>query len=327
MTHISTTFAELPIDPDHGTCWRVFHGDAADTSAQVYLELRTPHGEDGGPNPVVVPDRLEASIEGPFSDLSVTLPARTRFRSAGPGATLLWKANLPDPCFWTPDLPVWYRVRASHTALDRHLDTTLAIRRLGHRDRDFIWNARRYVFRSIDIPQDTEDVSEWWNTLRNSGTSLRLEPSHTRRLELASRWGVPVLLDVRFQGSSGVDCVREALQYPAVAVALLAQDQWEWIARWKHEAPNVLLAGWWSRAAPNSYPPPALGLDALAFTPTSQTELATLLAQTSLPLIACSSKPHRYSIEQARAECDRLQRDLAPYTRLAGYCVWNAPDL
>src|SRR5690606_20877305 len=83
--------------------WRVFHGDANPTEARLYAHVRVP-GADAAL-------RLTGTIEGPTSRYARTLPAVTRITGGVAGDGILAEAILPEPCFWSPELPYLYRAR------------------------------------------------------------------------------------------------------------------------------------------------------------------------------------------------------------------------
>src|SRR5438045_8862035 len=54
---------------------------------------------------------LAGTVRGPFSQLARTLPATVSLADQGPGESLLARAILPDPCYWTPGAPYLYTVQ------------------------------------------------------------------------------------------------------------------------------------------------------------------------------------------------------------------------
>ena len=52
---------------------------------------------------------LAGELIGPECRFAQTLSARIPFRDRGPGESLLAEAVVPDPCFWTPELPMLYQ--------------------------------------------------------------------------------------------------------------------------------------------------------------------------------------------------------------------------
>ncbi|MDA0659664.1 MAG: hypothetical protein O2931_04390 [Planctomycetota bacterium] len=302
--------------------WRLFHGDVSDAQAYVYLEYSSSADLDHAPFAPNNSAPIDAVLDGPHSDLAATLPARTAFRDAGPGQTLLSAAILNDPCFWTPELPLWYRVQAKHQPTAQSLDTILGIRRLGCRGPNFMWNNRRYVFRMIDLRAGDRPNDEQFLAWRQSCTSLRLLPDQPILLDQASRYGVPVVLDLRELNPSVWHQVYPTLRYPAVAMAILDPRQADQLPQLRHLAPNLLLGMTIQSGAVESSQP--YDLPDIWFWPANATtHLANLLSQTDRPIIAYRTCSPTLSYDDSRIECDRLQRDLAPHTQLGGYAVWH----
>ncbi len=79
----------------------IFFGGAADALARVYA--RFGGASAGGPL------RLVGTLRGPACQYAQTLPANYPFVDQGPGPSLLAAAVVPEPCFWTPDMPHTYR--------------------------------------------------------------------------------------------------------------------------------------------------------------------------------------------------------------------------
>src|SRR5687767_12799952 len=80
----------------------VFYGDLSVNRAYVYARLPRPV-EDAGLS-------LVGQVRGPRCRLAEMLPASVPLVDLGPGPTLLAQAMIPDPCFWSPDLPAIYDV-------------------------------------------------------------------------------------------------------------------------------------------------------------------------------------------------------------------------
>src|SRR5688572_22346505 len=80
----------------------VFHGQLSPNLAQIYARVADlPGGQDW---------KLIGHLRGPECRHAKTLPTTHAFVDLGPGENLLSRVTLPDPCFWSPDLPALYRV-------------------------------------------------------------------------------------------------------------------------------------------------------------------------------------------------------------------------
>lgn len=304
--------------------WRVFHGEVTSPLARVYVEATIPAADGDSTGTDVAP--IEGFVEGPHSHLSSTLPCRSMLRDTGPGATRLSLALLEDPCCWTPDLPVWYSVHAwtADRPQERHI-VNVGLRSLGHREQNLIWHARRYVFRVVDPPSSPppeEQFLQW----RETGTSIRLTAPNDTWLSLASRWGVPVVLDFT-QPERDIlwrDCQAEiasVIQYPAVSLVLIPPAIRP--SRVKQLAPNVLVAQWLGENAESSIAASHDAPDVWIWSASDPVELSQLLPHLSQPVIACRFREPSTPPAELRADCDALQRDLAPHTNLAGYASWH----
>src|SRR5437762_11436315 len=85
----------------------LFFGDANPAVARIYLRLRGAFAAGVVENASVL-----ARLIGPFCDFAETLPLKVPFVQLGsePGSdALIAEAILPDPNFWTPELPFLYR--------------------------------------------------------------------------------------------------------------------------------------------------------------------------------------------------------------------------
>ena len=80
----------------------IFYGDLTVAQAYVYARLPRP-AEDSGLS-------LVGQVRGPRCLQAETLPVTSPLVDLGPGSTLLARAVIPDPCFWSPDLPAIYDV-------------------------------------------------------------------------------------------------------------------------------------------------------------------------------------------------------------------------
>ena len=80
----------------------VFHGDLTVNRAYVYARLPRPTDDRGL--------SIVGQVRGPRCKLAETLPVTSPLVDLGPGPTLLAQALVPDPVFWSPDLPAIYDV-------------------------------------------------------------------------------------------------------------------------------------------------------------------------------------------------------------------------
>ncbi len=149
----------MPIVP-RSDDWLIFHGEASPAEARIYVQMRLE-------SPSAF-DRLRGEITGPFSRYARTLSATTRFDVSVTCADVLAETVLPDPCFWTPELPYLYRVRLT---LERAGDVvwseerTFGIRRLGVRGRRLYFEAKNWVLRGAFAEESPEFAWDDWREL------------------------------------------------------------------------------------------------------------------------------------------------------------------
>ena len=263
--------------------------------------------------------QLTGELVGPHCRYSKTLPARIRFLDRGPGPTLLAEAVVPDPCFWTPDLPFIYsaEVRLS-TAGDAGCDLAmvrrpLGIRRLGIEGTSIYLDAKRSVLRGVhvDAPR-TEDLK----AAREAASALYVENANDAIIREASEVGV--LLAVRL-GKTPKDKVIAELarmgRSPAVAIVVLNDD----VPAGKElrlAARNTLLA---QRLTTDAASDPA------SIAPWAHVlwwEISTaesIVRPPHMPVVVYRAAAQAASIAQRRRLCDQLQADTAPLADFAGY--------
>src|SRR3954454_21595882 len=80
----------------------VFYGELTATRALVYARLPRP-ADDAGLS-------LTGQVRGPRCLHAQTLPLTAPLTDLGPGPTLLARAVIPEPSFWSPDVPSIYDV-------------------------------------------------------------------------------------------------------------------------------------------------------------------------------------------------------------------------
>ena len=122
--------------------------------------------------------RVEGTLEGPFCRHSRTLQTRVNFRpcdsAEGPSATAL----MPDPCFWTPDLPHLYRAALTLHESDRvaaRFTRWVGFRPIEIVDRRIYFEGRNWVLRAARPPSfDPETLASW----RTASLAVILPSTH-----------------------------------------------------------------------------------------------------------------------------------------------------
>jgi hypothetical protein len=322
----------------------VFHGVADPAVARVYARLRVAEGECGPLEELTLKGRLV----GPECAFAHTLPLRMPFleveragsgdprTTVGPRATkqaaagLLAEAVVPDPCFWTPELPFFYRaeieLRRGADVLWR-CERMLGIRRLGVRGQSLWFDGKRFVLRGAGRGRGEMGSGEWGmgneeEFARESWTAVVTAEPGDEICEMASRRGVLVVADLTelaktCRAAEITSHLRRLAQWPAVGIAVLGGD-----AVVEHDVhsrvPNLLLA----QLVATDEPWNLASWAQIAFAEVSQPrEFAHKTADCTAPIVAVRRLTRETTIEEARAGCDALQHDLAFAGDFAGYVV------
>jgi hypothetical protein len=259
---------------------------------------------------------LQGTITGPYCHYATTLTATIPFRPLTGGGDLVAEAVVPDPCFWSPQAPYWYRVRLewpSAAARAPH-EQTLGFRPLGAVRHRLYYAAKNWVLRAIDplcIPPTDAEV---W---RATGTVMYVHQPASDLCHDGSRKGI--LLVARLGGDAPAiqSALRRLARFPAVAMAVIESPQ-SATANLQGAAPNILL-GELARGEP--FTPAAWARfvvwSASRWPPESWPDLASL----SLPLVVALDVDRPGEFLEMRAQCDRLQADLAGRGPIAGYVI------
>lgn len=292
----------------------VFFGDANNAEARVYARLPAA----GLPGNCVLTGR----VVGPTCEYSRTLPAAIPFlkqrRTDADGNTLLLEAIVPDPCFWSQELPFLYRAELELRSGDQALaafDRGFGVRPLGARGRDLIWEGRAWVARAADCQELPEQPLADWRT---ADLALLVESPSDKLCEDATRLGVVLFADLTADGRDLPDVLRQLARWPAVAVVLFnagAQLQ----SNIRSTARNLLLAE--RRDGTSHGRPPRDWADIVVCEGTTAAELVRLAAGLTVPVIARRPAGWCDDLVHARRACDSLQRDLAGLVDIAGYVV------
>lgn len=286
----------------------VFYGDL--TVARGYVYARLPRG------PQAEGLSLGGFVRGPRCLHAQTLPLSSPLVDRGPGPTLLAQAMIPDPCFWTPDLPAVYDatvhlLRGTEIVATAHRE--IGLRRLGVRGRNLALEGKRWVLRGVMAGSTTATFPRAWHEV--AAEYVTNAPDEALLAE-ASEWGAMTVVELDAGPQFG-QCLRELARFPGVAMALvrgsLSAD-----FQGGGGAPNLLLA----QRLDDAQDPQIAAWADLAFAAADDADsFARLAAAASVPVVAMRPLAQPLPLDVARAACDRLQRDLAPIGQLAGYVV------
>jgi len=287
----------------------VFFGDLTVNRAFVYARM---------PLPAEAGDwSLSGQVRGPRCLTAQTLPATSLLEDLGPGPTLMARAAVPDPCFWSPDLPAIYDLTVNLRRGGQIVATgsrEVGLRALGVRGRHLALESKRWVLRGV-CPESTHAAlpRQWHEAL---ACYVAVDP-RVEVLAEASQWGALAVVEVRGEAGSLLALLRELAQFPSVALAVV---HGELPADFKpsQAAPNLLLAqvigdGDELRVRPWTNILWAETDDSL--------RIGRISTLAELPVVACRKLHQPLPLAEARAACDALQRDLAPIGQFAGYVV------
>ncbi|MEX2174251.1 MAG: hypothetical protein WD872_07805 [Pirellulaceae bacterium] len=122
----------------------IFYGDLTVNRALVYARLPRSVQDAGW--------SLVGQVRGPRCLHAETLPLTSPLVDLGPGPTLLARAMVPDPVFWSPDLPAIYDVIVhlmSGTKIVATARREIGLRSLGVRGRNLALESKRWVLRGV----------------------------------------------------------------------------------------------------------------------------------------------------------------------------------
>ena len=279
----------------------LFFGRATDIEARVYAQA---------PAEVVGDFALTGTVLGPYCEYSQTLPAKTTLRDLGPGPSLLGEAIVPDPCFWTPDEPYYYRVHVQLQQGDRVVaqsERLLGIRPLAVERRNLFFKSKRWVVRGVVSRE--EDLAAW----HRAPAAMWVEQPNEELCRAASTTGVLLLAAL-----SGDDLLVELdrlSRWPAVGIAVLPR-----YARLPESRllKNLLLAEHFGSQEPLD---PSPWAQLVVVDVADAVEFSQRAASCALPILARRPAPEQLNVAEARGACDALQRELAPFGDFAGYLV------
>ena len=293
----------------------IFFGDANNAEARVYVRLPAADLPPGC--------TLTGRVVGPACEhshtLSATIPLAPRRIDAAAGELppLLAEAIVPDPCFWSGELPFLYQAQVELRRGDELLATQerpFGIRPLGAYSRRLIFEGRPWVVRGVQNHQLPEaPLADW----READLAMYVEKPSDELCAEASRYGVVLIAETWGDAASLAEQVRRLARWPAVCIAVLRTE--ETLARSiRRRAPNLLLAAYFGVGSIVSVPAWA---DVVVCEDPSADEIGVRTRGITPPVLALRPVGWRDQLSDARRECDRLQRDLAGRGDFAGYLV------
>lgn len=281
----------------------IFFGDVSDALCRVYA--RWPGSDSKGCT-------LSGTLTGPMCPYAHTLPATLALVDRGPGESPLAEAYVPEPCFWTPEMPHVYHAKVQLCRDGRVLATAeriVGIRTLGAIDRKLIYDANRWVLRGVRAAAvPPTDLAAW----RASGAAMVVSNPCDALCEQASRIGVLLVAELdEFKR----DEIRRLSRWPAVGMVTVPARSPVELEGLRH---NLLLAERFdSGKAITPAPWAHVALCAVA----DPAEFAARTSSCPIAVIAARPVERLASVTEGRSRCDHLQRDLAGRGDMSGYIV------
>jgi hypothetical protein len=290
-------------DAEFAAKLEIFFGDVSDAVCRVYV--RWPDAEGQG-------YKLGGSLTGPICPYAHTLPATLAFVDRGPGDAPLAEAYVPEPCFWTPEMPHVYRARVQLQRDGRVVATVerlVGIRTLGASGRKLVYDAKRWVLRGVRATAVPPTGLEEW---REGGSAMIVASPIDALCEQASRLGVLLVAEL---SDFNRDEIRRLSGWPAVGVVSLPAKAPVELGGLRH---NLLLAERFGASEPVA---PAAWADAVVCEVADPGDFAARALSCPVAVIAFRPVERLASVAEGRSGCDILQRDLAGRVDIAGYIV------
>jgi hypothetical protein len=245
------------------------------------------------------------------------LPATIRLVDRGPGESLLAQAFVPDPCFWTTELPFLYTVRVElrrGQELLQAVERPLGIRPLGVAGRRLRMESKAWVLRAAHQSlAPNAPLAEW----HAADTAMTVAAPGDSLCDEASRVGVLLVAGVAGDRRFVLSELQRLCRWPAVGLAIInSADPLDLDIRLV--ARNLLLA---QPISPNSSFEPAPWAHLVVSDCGYSLHPSPTAHSLSLPMLAFRPAERRPTVSELRALIDLLQRDLAGHLDPAGYLI------
>jgi hypothetical protein len=315
------------MSPDPFLSLEVFYGQANPGECRLYARLAGLDVRDGW--------RLSGRVRGPECRFAQTLPADYPLQSREPGAgasseSLLAEAFIPDPCFWSPGLPQVYAATVDlvqNGAIRGSVTRMVGVRPLGARGRNLFWEGKRWVLRGVLADEvaasGPASLSDW----HEGPTAMLIDHPPDELCQQASTDGVLIVARIAGPQSRLAMELARLARWPSVGIAIVRSAGVD-LSELRNVARNILLVtpislgNQWKAELPLAGAQAVtVDLSPAAANGASSSNLAVALRDCTAPLIACRPAGAQNSVVAARAECDRLQADLAAIGDFAGYIV------
>jgi hypothetical protein len=286
----------------------VFYGDLTPNLAYIYARL--PRLAEPGEW------SLTGTVRGPRCLHAETLPTVTRLVDLGTGPTLLARATVTEPVFWSPDLPAIYDVTVNllrGTEIVATAQREIGLRALGVRGSNLWLAGKTFVSRGVSVSSTNARLPRAWH--EEMAMYVTDDTNHEPLAE-ASQWGALGLVEVDATADLATR-LRNLARYPAVAITALRGEMPPDFSK-RTAAPNLLLA----QVVEAGQPLVSQQWAELLFVDFRDVQaLRELHERTDKPLLLRRPLAEPHELVEARAWCDVLQREAAAVGQFAGYIV------
>jgi len=287
----------------------LLRGSAVDAEARIYLQAL----------PGCEVQEIRGQLYGPHCEFAHTLPATFAALPAPDeaGAACLTELFVPDPCFWTPQLPFRYDLKLEVTTKageSTAYETSIGLKRWSVDNANWKLEGKRVVLRGAKPASDADNFLAF---ARKAEVSLLVSPPEELVLVSANRIGVPLVVDLRSDSPEWDNELDRLSWSPSVMAVLLSADQLGNAQPAPRGLPIGLVLDDRSHAADVTQVD--CHFYAIELRPGERPP--AWLASDDKPVIAIRREVEFADLAAAREACDRLQAELAPEFDLAGYFV------
>lgn len=284
----------------------IFFGEATTTQARVYAQLPRGHWP--------AEAKLIGTLVGPTCLYAETLPTHYRFRdrhhrsSDSSPDLLLTEAVIPDPCFWTPQLPYLYELKLELRRGDEVLARTsraFGVRPFGVRGSSFLYASKRWVLRGRRTPIDAVDLRQ----CHQAEIAIATSSFDVTQAVEASRVGVLMAVEIGTKASTA----RQASCHAAVGMLIFDPSN---AADALPKTTNCILV---QNMLSDAHADLHERTQAVLVDASNVREFVDRHGA-KIPVVAyrCSQS---LELAETRSQCDRLQAELAGIGDFAGYLV------
>lgn len=281
----------------------IFFSAATESLCRVHARLEQPEGPGDF--------QLSGTLSGPHCKYADTLPATYAFTNRGAPSWVSAEALVPEPCFWTPQMPQLYDAEIELREGGRvvaQAKRIFGIRRLGTGRHTLIFDGKPWVLRGVVADELLHTELADWN---DAQMAMCVRNPNDALCDAASREGVLLVAEL---GQADVGEIVRLRRWPSVGIIAVTAPR---DADLRGLPQNAVLA---CRLPAREALQPTPWADALAVD-VNPAEPLEGLVRSVLPVLVIRREGRVESIGAGRRRCDRLQRDLAPLGQFAGYIV------